>query len=180
MFGGKLYSNKFDFLSTIFQIISMQLAFYFSLASLILMFNTIASLQSSLGQLFSPDALNLSQRYAVVSLLAHEFNILPMVLANAIIVEKAKKVLDFTLTVFGYHFLFVCLTYGFPTSIFWWFIQTQIIVSTVLLSELLCMKIETSEIALSIDDIIKKGKEGATKIIEGGKKIVEQKKKAHG
>jgi len=42
------------------------------------------------------------------------------------------------------------------------------------------MKIETSEIALSIDDIIKKGKEGATKIIEGGKKIVEQKKKAHG
>ena len=99
-----------------------------------------------------------------------------MVVANAFIVEKAKKVLDFTLTVFFYHLIFTWISYGLPNFYFWWIVQAQLITTTVVLSEMLCMKIETSEIKLSINDILERGKESATQIISEGKRIIESKK----
>jgi hypothetical protein len=75
-----------------------------------------------------------------------------MIMAEAFIVEKANKCLDFTLTVFIIHM--VCVwTYSrkFPWSFEWWLINGGIIFVTTILAEWTCMKIEQQEIKLTFD-----------------------------
>ena len=56
--------------------------------------------------------------------------------------------------------------YGLPgMNISWWFINTVIVTVTCLLSEMLCMKMETQEIKLSVNDLIESSKQKASEVI---------------
>ena len=48
----------------------------------------------------------------------------------------------------------------------WWLINAGIVTVTCLLSEVLCMKLETQEIKLSVDDLIESTKKVKDQIIE--------------
>ena len=87
-------------------------------------------------------------------------NIVFVVIWQALIVEKANKCLDFTLTIVFYHLIGMWLTgFGLPGfAINWWLINTVIVTLTCLLSEMLCMKLETQEIKLSVNDLIEQSK----------------------
>ena len=64
------------------------------------------------------------------------------------IVERAKKCLDFTITLFFFHFL-GCLVYrGFPSRSEWWTIQFLSVIVTVLLAEYLCARLELADIPI--------------------------------
>ena len=67
-----------------------------------------------------------------------------------VVVERTKKCLDFTATVFGFHAL-LCWSYrSFPASVEWWgSIAVSAVVMTVL-GEWLCMKKEMRDIPLAI------------------------------
>ena len=96
-----------------------------------------------------------------------------VVIAEAHIVEKAIKCLDFTLTIVFWHLIIMTLTYGFPgwSHLFdWWMINTCIVTLHCLFSEMLCMKLETQEIKLTVDDIIQSGKRGAQQFISAVQK----------
>ena len=68
-----------------------------------------------MAQIFSYLSFNLrAERYGYATLTAHIINIIFVVLAEAAIVEKAIKCLDFTLTIVLYHLILMWLTYGFP------------------------------------------------------------------
>ena len=69
-----------------------------------------------------------------------------MVVAEAHIVEKAIKCLDYTLTIVFWHLIAMTFMVGFPgwTNIFdWWLINAAIVTTQCVFSEMLCMKLET-------------------------------------
>ena len=83
--------------------------------------------------------------YGFTSLLANALNIVFVVAAEAFIVEKANKCLDFTVTILFNHLLLMWiwngrfpLTFGFE----FYFIHTMLIVVTVLAAECFCMRLE--------------------------------------
>jgi hypothetical protein len=57
----------------------------------------------------------------------------------------------------------MCFTYGMPsiTPLSWWLIHAAIITVATLCSEFVCMKLETQEIKLSVNDILDSGKQQA-------------------
>ena len=129
--------------------------------------------------MFSCVSFNLSaERYGYATLTAHIINIVFVVLAEAAIVEKAIKCLDFTLTIVFFHIVLIWLNYGFPgwSQLNWWLINTGIVTVTCLLSEILCMKLETQEIKLSVDDLLASGRKVSSQIITIGNEVVEKAK----
>lgn len=64
------------------------------------------------------------------------------------IVERAKKCLDFTATFHLMHFLFCWQHGGFPSSWEWWAVNSGSLVGMALLGEYLCMKRELQDIPL--------------------------------
>ena len=97
------------------QILTLQLTYYASLSFCIILVDLICGYRPHLAQIFSYVSFNLSaERYGYATLTAHILNIFFVVLAEAAIVEKAIKCLDFTLTIVLYHLVLMWLTYGFP------------------------------------------------------------------
>ena len=63
-----------------------------------------------------------------------------------LIVERAKKCLDFTVTMYIIH-LFICLIYGgLPSSIAWWVVNGIGAATMAVLGEWLCIRRELREI----------------------------------
>jgi len=106
-----------------------------------------------------------AERYGYATLIAHTVNIIFVVFSQAVIVEKANKCLDFTLTILFFHLIGMWLMYGLPGwKMNFWLSQTLIVTVTCLLSEALCMKLETQEIKLTVDDLISASKSSAKSI----------------
>ena len=132
------------------------------------MVDLFAGLRPHTAQIFSYLSFNLSaEHYGYPTLIAHVLNIPFVVLAEAAIVEKAIKCLDYTLTIVLYQLVLMWLLYGFPgwSQLNWWMINGTIVTVTCLLSEMLCMKLETAKIKLSVDDLIESGKKVKDQII---------------
>ncbi|KAH1237930.1 Protein SYS1 [Glycine max] len=65
------------------------------------------------------------------------------------LIERSKKCLDFSATIYIVH-LFICIVYGgWPSSITWWIVNGTGIAVMALLGERLCMKRELQEISLT-------------------------------
>lgn len=65
------------------------------------------------------------------------------------LIERAKKCLDFSATVYIIH-LFICIAYGgWPSSITWWVVNGTGLAVMALLGEYLCIKRELREIPIS-------------------------------
>ena len=66
----------------------------------------------------------------------------------AVIVEKSKKVLDFSVTLFFIHFIACCLYGGAPNTYSWWIVHIVATIIMTLLGEYLCSIREMNEIPL--------------------------------
>ncbi|OIW17135.1 hypothetical protein TanjilG_27289 [Lupinus angustifolius] len=65
------------------------------------------------------------------------------------LIERAKKCLDFSATLYIIH-LFICIVYGgWPSSITWWIVNGTGIAVMALLAEYLCIKRESREIPIT-------------------------------
>lgn len=65
------------------------------------------------------------------------------------LIERAKKCLDFSVTLFVVH-LFVCMLYGgLPSSVTWWVVNGTGIAVMALLGEYLCIRRELREIPIT-------------------------------
>ena len=65
------------------------------------------------------------------------------------IVERAKKCLDFVATLFVLHVVLCSMYSGFPTELWWWLSMFGSALIMTLLGEFLCMRHEMREIHLS-------------------------------
>ncbi|KAK7381633.1 hypothetical protein VNO80_00179 [Phaseolus coccineus] len=65
------------------------------------------------------------------------------------LIERSRKCLDFSATLYIVH-LFICIVYGgWPSSITWWIVNGSGIAVMALLGERLCIKRELQEISLT-------------------------------
>lgn len=65
------------------------------------------------------------------------------------LIERAKKCLDFSATLYIIH-LFICIVYGgWPSSITWWIVNGTGIAVMALLGEYLCIRRELREIPIT-------------------------------
>ena len=125
------------------EIICMQFCYYTSLSICIIVIDLVFGLRPHHGQLFSLTSFYLSQSYGFGTIIGNVINILFVIAAEAFIVEKANKCLDYTLTIFIIHLVSVWIYNAkFPTSLEWWMIHAGIITITTLLAELTCMRLE--------------------------------------
>jgi uncharacterized membrane protein len=66
----------------------------------------------------------------------------------AVIVEKSKKCLDFSVTLFLLHLTLTTFYGGFPTVLDWWIVHVLGTILMVVLGEYLCSRREMEEIPL--------------------------------
>ena len=93
--------------------------------------------------MFDPRCFDLGHKYGYSNLLVHILNIPFVVAAEAFIVEKANKCLDFTVTIFFIHIIAICFWFGrFPLGFRFYLTNAIIIVITVLAAECFCMRLE--------------------------------------
>ena len=127
--------------------LALQLAYYAGLSFCVILVDLIGGLRPHSAQLFSATAFDWTkERYGQATIIAHCLNIPLVVLAEAHIVEKAIKCLDYTLTIVFFHLIVMTCTYGFPgwSYLFdWWLVNTCIVTAHCVFSEMLCMKLET-------------------------------------
>ncbi|CAN1836413.1 Protein SYS1 homolog [Linum perenne] len=65
------------------------------------------------------------------------------------LIERSKKCLDFSATIYITH-LFICLVYGgWPSSLTWWVVNITGLAVMTFLGEHLCMKRERLEIPMT-------------------------------
>ena len=130
---GKLFAGDrgFDPVTIILQMTALQFCYYASLTVCIIVVDLFAGLRPHSAQLFSPAAFDWSaERYGKSTIIAHVLNIAFVVIAEAHIVEKAIKCLDFTLTIVFFHLIVMACTFGFPgwSHLFdWWLINAGIV-----------------------------------------------------
>ncbi|TNV75777.1 hypothetical protein FGO68_gene2065 [Halteria grandinella] len=168
--GGKLFAGQrgFDPATIILQIVSLQFTYYLTLSLCLYVTTSLCyGLNMHMGQVFSPLSLNSalppdyaeSSMYRAPTVLGHLLN-MPLTIASlAYTVEKANKILDFTVTIFFYHLMATWLSNKFPWEGTWWLWHAIFVTVTVLSGEWICLKLETAEIKLSFGHIVEKGKE---------------------
>jgi hypothetical protein len=133
------------------QIVAVQSLGYVGLGMWLLLLNGLAGRPASavgLGQFFSHRALRLSHPGSWATISAFLLNALAGGAFLCLIVERAKKCLDFAAT---FHILHLCgcvLYDGFPDSWVWWIVNVLCLAVTAVLGEYLCMRREMREIPL--------------------------------
>mmetsp|Transcript_2244 Transcript_2244/g.6803 ORF Transcript_2244/g.6803 Transcript_2244/m.6803 type:complete len:173 (-) Transcript_2244:324-842(-) len=145
------YAPGFDPVLIVAQIVCLQCALYLDLGlwlSILTALTGNALTRVSLSSLFSYSAIRLSFAGGWIPLVAYILNAVVGAVVLALIVERAKKCLDFTTTFHFVHLLCCWWHGGFPSSWEWWGINLGSLCIMALLGEYLCMKRELQDIPL--------------------------------
>jgi len=133
------------------QILTMQCLFYLTFGIILCIFDTILSVNLILDQMFLSHLWNTNTETGWIIICAALTNSLFGSIFLMWVVERAKKCLDFTLTVYIIYFL-CCIIYGmgqFPSTVSWWITNSVSVILMAVLGEYLCQKKELKEIPLN-------------------------------
>lgn len=103
----------------------------------------------SLDQFFIGDLVSMESEVGWVIILATLLNSLVGAFLLFIVVERAKKCLDFAFTTHLCHFSLCCLYSGFPSNFEWWSLNIISLIITAVVGEYLCARLELQEIRVS-------------------------------
>mmetsp|Transcript_24950 Transcript_24950/g.25166 ORF Transcript_24950/g.25166 Transcript_24950/m.25166 type:complete len:148 (-) Transcript_24950:194-637(-) len=138
----------FDPIYIIYQIISLQCFYYFSFCSILALLHMIFGHSISMDHLFTPRYINLLHVGGWVDCAAVLFSSFIGAWLLSIIVERSKKCVDFTFTLYFIH-IAVCACYQqFPLAWEWWIVHVISSVSMASIGELLCARKELQDIPL--------------------------------
>lgn len=145
------YAPGFDPALIIAQIVAMQSLLYLDLVLWLCVLRGLAGADiSSIGleQIFSPRTISVSYTGGWIAIVALFLNSLAGGCFLCVVVERAKKCLDFAATAHVIH-LGCCILYdGVPGSWEWWVINAMSLVVMSLVGEFLCMRREMQDIPL--------------------------------
>lgn len=144
-------ASGFDPALIVGQIVTMQALLYISLGAWLLLLNGLIGRPATavgLEHVFSAGALELSYPGSSVSLAAFFFNAIAGGGFLMLVVERAKKCLDFAATAHILHLLGCAMYDGFPESWEWWVVTLASLIVMALLGEYLCMRREMRDIPL--------------------------------
>ncbi|VDD80740.1 unnamed protein product [Mesocestoides corti] len=142
-------SSAWDPVLLISQIIFMQCLFYGTTGALCALFSPISRWHTSLRLLLDDSELRFRdlQGRCLISV----FLVAAVLCALGLwrIVRRTKLCLDFTCTLYFWHFIFCTIyTSSFPVSVAWWLTVTVSIILMTLMGEFLCMRTEMQAIPL--------------------------------
>ena len=143
--------SNFDPQLIIGQITAMQTLLYVALGAWLLLLNGLAGRPATsvgLEQIFSFRALRHDTTGGIIALAAFFINSLAGGVFLCVIVERAKKCLDFAATAHVLHLLGCTLYDGFPESWEWWIVMILNLVVMAVLGEYLCMRREMQDIPI--------------------------------
>lgn len=145
------YPSEFDPRLICAQILLVQALTYAGLGMWLLLLNGLAGRAASsisLVHMFSYKAISLTQNGGWIAIAAYILNSVTGGCFLMIVVERAKKCLDFAATA---HILHLCLCYlyaGFPDTWEWWVVNLLSLLAMSLMGEYLCMRREMQDILL--------------------------------
>lgn len=153
----KFQKNDFNPILIISNIAILSSGYYIINIFFTILFNSIFNTKLHINQILSEEALDLSSKYGYSYLCSLFFTNLLMIFLYVVVIDKAKKILDFVLTNFFIHLVLSTINTGFPTKFLWWVLNGLIITAVTLISEFISLKIEQKEIKIDFS-IRKKSK----------------------
>ncbi|KAL2653564.1 hypothetical protein R1flu_021692 [Riccia fluitans] len=130
------------------QIVCIQCLYYLSLGLLLSLFVGTQVPRFTLNYFFNYSHVSASSFVGWCTIFAYFINSLAGAGYLLVLIERAKKCLDFSATLYIIH-LFFCLVYGgFPSSVTWWIVSGSCLVITAVLGEWLCMRRELKDIPI--------------------------------
>lgn len=144
----KFQKSDFNPVLICLNIVILSTGYYLTNIFFTILFNSIFKTKLHINQIISDEALDLSSKYGYSFLCSSFFTNMVMVVLFVVVVEKAKKILDYVLTNFFIHLVLCTVNSGFPFRFLWWTFNGLIITIVTLLSEYITLKIEQKEIKL--------------------------------
>lgn len=139
-------TQQWDPALIIAQIILIQSFFYLSLGLIFYCFSFTFDLTLNFRQFFDSKIMSFHNILGTTTVISFFLNGIILVFLFVPVVERARKCLDFTSTIYILH-LFACtLYYGFPTNWVWWLTIGLLVIFQSALSEYLCLRRELEEI----------------------------------
>ncbi len=143
-----LGDNIFDPPLILCQIGILQCCHYFTLCMLLFIADFLFGIPISLDQLFSYKAYSIFTTLGWITIVCTLINLLFDAVALFLFVQRAKKCLDFTVTLYIIDFT-VCLLYkAFPIHWEWWVCRIACVIATTAIAEILCYRREIREIPI--------------------------------
>mmetsp|Transcript_68867 Transcript_68867/g.164300 ORF Transcript_68867/g.164300 Transcript_68867/m.164300 type:complete len:163 (+) Transcript_68867:348-836(+) len=153
--------EAFDAQTILAQMLVMQTLFYLLLGLACSIVDVVFGVPLSLDQMLSSKAMgNMSTRLAWATIFSIALSALFNVFALRIVVERARKCLDFGATIYILHLFVCCLHAGFPSHWEWWAVNLGAMVFSIVLGEYVCARREMREITIvrrapmGMDDMI--------------------------
>jgi phosphatidylglycerophosphatase A len=141
-------SNRFNPRLIFAQIVAIQSIHYLVLSFLFQINHLLTGTSITLDRIFTARYLELWTTQGWIDNSAIIISSVIGAILLALIVEKSKKCLDFSITLFAIHFVICTLYGGFPDSWDWWIINVLGLIIMVLLGEYLCSRVELRDIPL--------------------------------
>ena len=148
MFFVPLGQKKDDTRLIITQIILMQCCHYLFLGVWLAVIGAIFRVPPTIELFFSYRAFNLFNRVGWVSFISWIANAFLGSILCLLVVQRAVKCLDHTVTVYIVHFVLCLLYKGFPLYWEWWVMMLMCVAITALLGEYVCYQVESRDIPL--------------------------------
>ncbi|KAJ1436849.1 integral membrane protein S linking to the trans Golgi network-domain-containing protein [Ochromonadaceae sp. CCMP2298] len=139
---------SFDPVLITYQIVSLQCFHYLAMGTLLGVFHAIFDLNVSLDHFFTPRFVNFVSVAGWIETLAILLSGLAGAYLLSLIVEKAKKCVDFTFTLYFIHIVICCFYYELPLEWEWWLVHVVASVAMASLGEYLCSRAELEDIPL--------------------------------
>jgi len=130
------------------QMLAMQCFHYFFFGLVIQVNHVIFATSITLDRIFSTKYLNFWSAEGWIDNYAVLLTFMFQAVLLAVIVEKSRKCLDFSVTLFFIHFCACSIYGGFPATWDWWIIHILGTIIMILMGEYLCSRKELMDIPL--------------------------------
>ena len=146
-FGGQFYRTEgFNPKQILLQMVALQVLWYAVFGFIVASADYAYGIEPTSKQIFIQANYNLSSQIGVATVCGQWVSSVLFAPILSMVVVRVKKVLDFTLTIYFWHFL-VCLHYELP-GIGWWGTSSIAVLVGTLISEAICVRWELKTIEL--------------------------------
>eukprot|EP00698_Gefionella_okellyi_P013191 TRINITY_DN35_c0_g1_i1.p1 TRINITY_DN35_c0_g1~~TRINITY_DN35_c0_g1_i1.p1 ORF type:complete len:155 (-),score=23.29 TRINITY_DN35_c0_g1_i1:666-1130(-) len=140
------YASGWDPILISSQIVTMQASFYLAAGLFMHVLDMMAGTSISVAQFFSYEEMGVTTAHGWMTVLSYLFSSILGAVCLLFVVERAKKCLDFTATVYIVHLIVCIIVGGFPLSFTWWVVNVLALICMDLLGEFICMRKEMRDI----------------------------------
>ncbi|XP_027201820.2 sys1 golgi trafficking protein [Dermatophagoides pteronyssinus] len=150
---GQFSYSRWDPILISTQIVAIQTTFYLSLGFVLFWIAHLFGYYATLDQIFNSQIVSFKTSLGLVITISFISNSFFGALILHFMVRRAKKCLDFTLTLFIIHLILVRFYMGHvPTTFSWWLLNIICITIMCITGEYICLKSELKAIPLLVSN----------------------------